>query len=131
MSENKPLHTEAQVLLVQQHQLNATGSHLGAVSATLAQLRNVQATDDESLDALLAQANVLVARDESAPYGGEICIDDLLDAPESHRCQPISPLGLLDSARARKAEIGTPICARLTIMPFATRRSLLEIRLKN
>jgi hypothetical protein len=98
VSENKPLHTESQVLLVQQHQLNAAGSHLGAVSATVAQLRSAQAADDELLDQLLAHANVLVASDEPPPYDGKISIDALFGDAGLHSSQTISPLALLDSA---------------------------------
>jgi len=98
--EDTPLHTEAHVLLIQQHQLNAAGAQLGAVSSTLAQLRGAQSVDNEILDQLLAQANVLVARDESSIYSGEICIDALLEEGALYPHQTITPLGLLDSARA-------------------------------
>ena len=98
MSEDKPLHGEAQVLLIQQHQLNAAGSHLGAVSATLAQLRSAQEADDELLDQLLSQANALVACGVPQQDSAGICIDTLFDNVALDSKLTMQPLGFLDSA---------------------------------
>lgn len=103
MSGSKPLHAEAQVLLIQQHQINAAGSHLGAVSATLAQLHSAQQADDELLNQLLSQANALVVSDEAPICNGEICVDALLEAMTDSQ-QTISPLSLLDSAHVPRAD---------------------------
>ncbi|MQA39983.1 hypothetical protein [Rugamonas aquatica] len=98
MSEKKPLHDEAQFLIVQQHQLNAAGTHLGAMSAALDQLQGAQQRNDALLDQLLAQADAMAGGDQVfIEY--DIEIDVLMEVDELEVSASVQPLGMLDSVQ--------------------------------
>jgi hypothetical protein len=96
VKQEQALHEEAQFLLAQQHQLNAAGVQLGAMSLTLDQLLAGQHSNDALLEQLLAQAEAM-ASDQDVPVDiVEIDIDVLLDVSAPNQASTIRPLDLVD-----------------------------------
>jgi hypothetical protein len=98
VSGKKPLHDEAQFLLVQQHQLNAAGSQAGAIALALDRLHQAQDDNDALLDQLLAQAEAMSDGDEIV-IAQDIDIDVLLEVGDLEVAGAVQPLGLLDSVQ--------------------------------
>ena len=100
MSGENQLHSEAQFLVVQQHQLNAVGDQLGAISLTLAQLQSSQEQNDKLLDQLLAQACTVATSDDVVVIFDNHDIDIDIDIEPYTATTPpvpmIKPLSLLD-----------------------------------
>jgi hypothetical protein len=99
MTQKRFLDDQAHAMLVQQHQLDQTNTHLDNMLGSLSQMAQDQRSNDALLDSLLAQAHSVVD-DQDIVFVVEeqdivIFDDDWLAEPSN--CTPaVQPLALLD-----------------------------------
>ncbi len=99
MSKTVKQHEVAQVLVVQKHQLDVAGQHIGKLGLALDQLDTAQQDNDALLDKMLAQAEAMVASGVQVPPGTASAVFTglFLDPALSPQSSGLTPLGMLDS----------------------------------
>jgi len=108
VSKDGKLLDEAQALVVQRHQLDTAGLHVGKVGHALEQLGRSQQDNDAALDRMLAQVEamlasgeILVEPDTARAVFTEVLLDPALPVQAGRR-----PLEMLDSIALNPGENG-------------------------
>jgi hypothetical protein len=100
MTQKRELDEQAQAMLLQQHQLDRTTTHLDSMFGALDLMTQDQRSNDALLDDLLAQAQNMIEEQDIMIVVEDtdvVIFDDLLPDTPSPYTTTMQPLGLLDT----------------------------------